>query len=384
MRIAAVILALGFVASPSTLAQTAVPATDAAITEARVRDPNASFLDVAARRADLAGATGERVKAVIKALKPCPPQPYPAPPKGRMIVPPYYLEGSHGPVNPAHAEAARPFTWFDRALTTAATRYVATGDAGEAACALKLMAEWADAGALLDYTRKESSQAWYTVEWVAAASGLALSVLRNEPSLERGQVQAVAKWLIAIARHQLAQLSPNPSATDTSARNNHAYWRGLMAASIGVAAGDDALFRLGVGTFRDAVSHLDENGAWPLEMARHERAMHYQSFGLQPLILIAELAWRQGIDLYALKINGRSIHDAVRFLLRALDDPAVVAPYAQEPQYLNSLKPGSGDFAWGQFYARRFPGSGVEKFLDGPLFNSWLGGSAAVYAAPAR
>ncbi len=74
----------------------------------------------------------------------------------------------------------------------------------------------------------------------------------------------------------------------------------------------------------------------------------------------------------------------MRFLLRALDDPAVVAPYAQEPQYLNSLKPGSGDFAWGQFYARRFPGSGVEKFLDGPLFNSWLGGSAAVYAAPAR
>jgi poly(beta-D-mannuronate) lyase len=189
---------------------------------------------------------------------------------------------------------------------------------------------------------------------------------------------------VRVAEHQLGQLPRDGSPTDTALTNNHAYWRGLMATGVGVIARDDHLFRFGLRSFRHAVGALDDNGAWPLEMARHERALHYQSFALQPLILIAELAARQGVDLYATQEGGRSIHDAVRFLLGALEDPRAIARYTAEPQYLGSLKPGSGDHAWAEFYARRYPYSGAGKLLTAPLFSRWLGGGATVYAAPVR
>lgn len=362
------------------------PATDAVIAHATVRDPNASFLDVPARRAELAGATDERVKAAIKALKPCPPTPYPEPQRGRIKVPPYYLSGVSGPTLPNYADHERPFSRLEDAVGMAATRYVATGDAAEARCLLGILLDWAEAGSLLDYDRRESSQAVYIVEWSAAAAGLSLSVVRA--ALERAEpekLKRVTDWLVRVSRHQIDQaLGGKP--TDTSRRNNHAYWRGLQAAAVGVVAKDDTLFRHGLERFRDAIEELNAEGAWPLEMARRERALHYQNFALQPLVLLAELALRQGIDLYALSIGGRRLHDAVRFLLRAAADPAAIARYAPEEQYVRYVSPGSGDMAWAEFYLRRFPGegAGLRSFLDRPLFNRRLAGGGTVYAAAAR
>ena len=86
--------------------------------------------------------------------------------------------------------------------------------------------------------------------------------------------------------------------------NNHHYWRALAATSIGVLSNDEVLFRFGVDTFKQAVSQEDANGAFPLEMARHENAIHYQSFALQPLIMVAEFAARQNVDLYSINSNG--------------------------------------------------------------------------------
>ena len=43
---------------------------------------------------------------------------------------------------------------------------------------------WAQAGTLLDYDSKESSQAWYQVEWTLSAIAIDESVLVNEPSLD--------------------------------------------------------------------------------------------------------------------------------------------------------------------------------------------------------
>jgi len=105
---------------------------------------------------------------------------------------------------------------------------------------------------------------------------------------------------------------------------------------------------------------------------------------LGPLILIAELAARQGIDLYAVRANGRSIHDAPRFLVGAIADPSKISRYAPEPQYLKSLQPGSSEHAWAEFYVRRFPEASARSLLTAPLCNRRLGGNATVYAAPVR
>ncbi|MCC6469274.1 MAG: alginate lyase family protein [Alphaproteobacteria bacterium] len=380
--IAALALWLAGAALAGAFAGDPVPADDKVIGAAVVSDPNASFVDLAARRAELVRVTSPRVIAALRALKPCESLPYPEPPLGQMVIPPYYLSGRHGPVNPAHAVAERPYVRFETAVAMAATAYAATGDAGQAECLVSILDHWARVSALLDYDRSQSPQAWYTVEWTAAAAALALSVVRGAPGLDRKRLDNVTTWLVPVAQWQLAQVDRDRDGT--SARNNHAHWRGLMATAVGVVAANDALFRRGLAAFRDAVASLDAAGAWPLEMARKERALHYQSFALQPLVLIAELAWRQGIDLYALSANGRTIHDAARFLLRALADTGVVAHYTPEPQYSESLKPGSGEFAWAEFYARRFPGESLAPWLGAPLFNRRLGGGATVYVAPTR
>ncbi|MSP89852.1 MAG: hypothetical protein EXQ92_13740 [Alphaproteobacteria bacterium] len=100
-------------------------------------------------------------------------------------------------------------------------------------------------------------------------------------------------------------------------------------------------------------------------------------------MLLAELAGRQGIDLYALARSGRTLHDAVRFLAAAIDDPNRVAKYATEPQYLRNVTPGNSDLAWMEFYHRRFPNAGLGRYLDTPLFNRRLGGAATFFAARA-
>jgi hypothetical protein len=128
-----------------------------------VRDPNASFLDVPARRAELREVANPRLKAAIAALKPCPAQ-TPAPPAGRMRVPMYYLNGSHGPVNPDYDVATALYTAMERTVAVAATRYAATGEPAEAQCVVQVLAAWAQAQALLDYSRRESAQAWFVVE----------------------------------------------------------------------------------------------------------------------------------------------------------------------------------------------------------------------------
>jgi hypothetical protein len=53
------------------------------------------------------------------------------------------------------------------------------------------------------------------------------------------------------------------------------------------------------------ISEIDPQGAFPAEMSRHEPALHYQVFAIEPLVMIAELARRQGMDVYSLQEKNR-------------------------------------------------------------------------------
>ena len=67
-------------------------------------------------------------------------------------------------------------------------------------------------------------------------------------------------------------------------------------------------------------------------MARGACALKYQDTVLLNLMFIAELAAMQGYDAYALSVDGKTLHTAVKFLLDAVDDPSVVLQYAyQDP-----------------------------------------------------
>jgi len=345
----------------------------------KVAHPHASILDVAARQASLKSTTDPLLLDAIKGLHSCVNSPAVPAPTGVMDIPHHYLSGSNGPVNPAEAVATRVYAEFEHRITAGMNQYLATASHQEAACALDQLDLWAKAGALLDYTRKDSPQAWYQVEWTLSSAGITESVLVNDAGLDAAEQKRVIAWLDSASHKDISFEEPN----DTN--NNHHYWRALQATAIGIVASDDVLYRFGIQAYVDAVAEIDPRGAFPKEMARHENAIHYQGFALQPLVLIAEFVTRQGIPLYDYKASGRSLRDAIVFFGQAVDDPSLVKPYTADAQASGF---GSGDFADFAFYAARFGLAGlppaIVNALKHPATATRLGGCTTLMAAPAK
>ncbi|MGA2907279.1 MAG: alginate lyase family protein [Terracidiphilus sp.] len=349
-----------------------------------VANPSASFLDVSARRAELAHATTPRVLEALSWKSGCVNSDQPAPPIGRMIIPHHYLIGSNGSINPQENIATAPYRKLGDAVSDGASRYVVTGDSKEAVCVANLLAKWAAANSLLDYSYQESSQAWYQVEWTLSSISLSWSVVQTDPAIPPAQRAAIVAWMHKVTEFMFDQ-DPHPG--DSAHENNHAYWRALCATSVGILTSDDKLYRRGLSQYFRAIGQINPDGSLPLEMARHENALHYQSFALAPLVMIAELARRQGpgrgTDLYSLRVNGHTIDDAVDFLVRASADPGLVKKYASEPQTF-SLSSKEKPPAWTEFWAARHPGKPWTDILTKPLVDSTIGGNTTIYAAPAQ
>lgn len=348
----------------------------APVSAQKVSNPSASVLDVSARQAFLKSTTNQRVRDAIAHLSSCTATPPVPAPSGPIQIPHHYMHGSNGPINPAEAEATRVYADFEHRITSGMNRWVATGSQAEAQCALSQLDQWAQAGALTNYDPKAWSQSWFQAEWTLASAGVTASVLRQDGQLDGAQQQRVAEWLRRAAHQLISYEKPGELG------NNHHYWRALATTSIGVLSNDNDLFRFGVDAFRQAVGQEDHNGAFPLEMARHENAIHYQAFALQPLIMIAEFAERQNVPLYAFSDHGHTIRNAVAFLGQAIADPGIVKQYTTDEQKTH-FSP--GDIAELEFYFARFGTSGVSpsltKLLSTPAVATRLGGNTTVLAA---
>lgn len=340
-----------------------------------VTDPHASVVDVASRQAVLKSTADPLLRAAIESLPSCVATPPVPAPTGRIKIPSHYLSGSSGPVNPAEAAVTRVYSMFESRIDAGMNQYVATGSHAESACALAQLDAWAQAGALLDYSREESQQGWFQVEWTLSAAAITDSILVNDATLDATQQKRVTAWLATVARKDISFERPGDSG------NNHHYWRALGAAASGIVASDDKLFRFGIDAYKQAIGEIDSRGAFPKEMVRHENALHYQGFALQPLVVIAQFASRQGVDLYGYRAKNHALLDAIIFFGRAVDDPGLIKPYTTDAQSLNFR---SGDFAPFAFYAAQFGTQGlppsIVNALKNPTSSSRIGGSTAILA----
>jgi poly(beta-D-mannuronate) lyase len=361
--------------SASYLLATLLLSATAFVYAQKVSDSKASYIDVQQRRTQLAHTADPRTKSAIASLSSCTALPVIEPPTGRMIIPPHYISGGHGPVNPAEAPATRPYNNFERRVTAGMNQWLVSGKKEEAQCAQQQIDLWAQAGTLLDYDSKESSQAWFQVEWTLSSIAISESVLLNEPSLDPVQVKRDIQWMNKVA-HRTVEFDKAGKQT-----NNHHYWRGLAAVSTGVISSDDDLFNWGVAVFKQGIDELDQRGALPQEMARHERAIHYQSFALQPLIPLAEFAERQHVPLYAYKSpTGHTVKDAVNFLGAALANPDIIKNYTPDVQMIDEK--GGDFFSFAEFYSHHVSPTEIPAtILDGlkkPTFATRIGGSTTV------
>jgi poly(beta-D-mannuronate) lyase len=340
-----------------------------------VSDPRASYIDVQQRHEQLTHNKDPRTARAIASLDSCTKLPMVQPPTGRMIIPPHYLNGSHGPTNPAEAEVTRVYNSFERRVTAGMNQWLVTFSKNEAQCAQQQIDTWAHAGALLDYDPKESSQAWYQVEWTLSSIAISESVLVNEGSLDPKQVERDIQWIRQVA-HRTVDFDKERKQT-----NNHHYWRGLAAVAAGVVSSDNDLFNWGIGVYKEGIDELDQRGALPQEMARHERAIHYQSFALQPLTPLASFAERQHVPLYQYRSpSGRTVLDAVNFFGEALANPEIIKAYTPDTQMIDDK--GTDFFAFAEFSSHHgdpahIPAS-ILRGLEQPTFATRIGGNTTV------
>lgn len=342
--------------------------------EVSVRDPDASYFDIAGRRALLARTTDPVIllarDQAVALPSDCQSYAAPSPKPGPYSIPPYYGDRA------AWNEAVKPYHDLQLVLTRLAMRYIGAGDDTAAPCMVAVLAEWADAGALIEFRPDADGrrQSWYLTTWTAVSAAMAYSIVRGETSLDPDVRQAVESWLNRVVRN-LHSMRTNGSDN----RNNHAYWRALAATAGGVVSQDHELFARGIDGYRNAVAALSPDGSWPLEMARGERAIHYQNFALQPLIFLRAFAQRQGVDADLLP----AADGAISFLLRAIAAPEEVARHTNSPQDLSFLapRPTSSPLAALELVAAENPSAMIEEFLRPyrPLVDRRVAAAATLY-----
>ena len=266
-----------------------------------------------------------------------------------------------------------PMTWY---VMQGVARHLAGGPDGPAV--LDALERWAGIRALetLRPAGDDGSLARsrYTLKRALLPILAGYAVLRRDLDPAPSRRSTIEGWL-----GRLVALS-DPADGPITATNNHRYMRDAVMLAWGALTDDASRFRDGLAGAVAAIAAMRSDGAWPLEVARGRRALWYQRHALASLTAAAEIAAAQGIDLWSVEIDGRSLRRAVAWLLGALEAP----PPGQDLGFLDRRGNGRHYMAWALAYMARFPGDGEARRLAArlataprPLVDDYSGGDVA-------
>ena len=148
---------------------------------------------------------------------------------------------------------------------------------------------------------------------------------------------------------------PEPPAAVVDIRIEEYYDKSYTKAeaAVATAVGDERLLRKGLDKYRLGVDEITDEGLLPKEVARKEKALGYHIFSLAPLVMMAEIGERNGIDLYGYRDG--AIHRLVRTVAKGVADPHTFEELVGgKPQELDKRRPG-WNLAWAEPYLARFP-----------------------------
>lgn len=231
----------------------------------------------------------------------------------KSIDPPGFYDDPTG-----YAQAVKPMRDYIAKLNHAA-------DSGQWACTMDLLDGWAKADALMGPIT--GYQGYYERSW--AGTDFALVELRLPAEVKDanpGRLNAINHWLehIAVATRDADAIN--------HLHNNLVYWAGLNLVAIGTVAHQPELIDAGLARAREGIRDIRADGSLEREVKRGDRALHYHTFALIPLVFTAELALRQHIDLY--QENGHAIGRLANLVTAAVIDPSSFAKITPVKQQL--------------------------------------------------
>jgi poly(beta-D-mannuronate) lyase len=299
----------------------------------------------------------------------------------------FYVDDARSIADPElerrNREALAPLRSFVRAVVgladawaTSAQFDLAMADPALAGAAIEALARWAEAGALLGAVNHQGA---YERKW--SLGSLALAYLKvRQARVSPDSRNSIQAWLRAIA----ARVEPDYERPGLkSSANNHAYFAGMALAAVGIASDDRRLFDWGIARARIGIAQIDGAGCLPLERARGRLALHYHVFALGPLVMLAEMAMVNGIDLYV--ENGGALHRLARLVVEGLADPAELARRLELGTQEVRLPPAGGALGWAEPYHARFPDPRLGAWLRvaRPVIDLRLGGDmTAAFGRP--
>lgn len=274
----------------------------------------------------------------------------------------------------AYREATKPLDKFQADLTVMADRYAASKPAEPkfAICALDWLAEWAAIEAMLG---KANDQGGYVRKWALATLSASYLKVRDEPALDAAKKQAVEAWIKRYANIVYRDYDPEQK---ESRRNNHVYWAAWSVGLAAVVVNDKKLFDWSMDKARLGLRQVTAEGILPLELGRKARAYHYHVFAAAPLVMVAELGLRNGVDLYTER-DGALKRLVALVLANFEDDSFFAAKTGIKQDRSGSSKP--SHFPWLEPYYAHTKDAAAVKVLAKlrPMRETRVGGELTMY-----
>lgn len=249
--------------------------------------------------------------------------------------------------------------------------------------------------AVLDWAKSDGLGKGIRVSWghrpvdyqmMTAIVSILAATAEIAPELSADERQVVGPWLNGLVQQVGAGYWKDR-------QDNKTYMRAYIALLWGLMVGDEQPVQDAIYTYKLAIHDMRPDGSWPIDSQRGGAGLDYNSSATQGVVMIAAaLKQARNIDLFEYAVDGRSVHDAVAWVVKTIEDPYTTSPIYALPC------PDSGD-RWGTIegpsmsflnaagylraYAALYPAQPASVVIEGKLARKLgrqsdaIGGAAA-------
>jgi hypothetical protein len=251
-------------------------------------------------------------------------------------------------------------TWF-RQLTT---YYRYTGDPVAAQLLHQAVLQWAKEKGLSSGIHVRWGHKPVDYQMMSAVFSILNAAAAVAPSFSAEERQVIGPWLNALVKESAASVWKDRE-------DDKVFMHAYMGLIWGMMVGDDRPVQQAIDIFKLAIHDMRPDGSWPIDSQRGGMGLNYNSTSTSHLVMIATaLKEARNADLFSYSVDGRSIPNAVEFVVEGIENPALNRKYA-------IACPGGGD-RWGSIdapslayaqdhigyliaYANQFPDQDVSK-----------------------